>query len=474
MGRRRAVRWSRRRPHRLRRERGYFCEATNSTELWPSPRRPRAHSTGDLAARAHLVAGRSAHLADRWQIGRSNTPIRAARAELARTLARRALWLRFLAGLGAGELPICSDRLDDFKRSARLGRPAVADGSPAGTCRWRNWKGDSSRRSTMRRCALVAGGEAVDPIAHTGLLSVYSYALILTCRYEESLKQQRRRSPRRRELAASSSRCPMRSSTRAKAFIGLRRFAPAASSTLDARASDARASRAATFVAIFRFSALVCTRASATSSERSTSCHWVPSSAQPRRCAASISAGKRSSTPPCRRRPTGASARCRCARVEPSTGAEGCSRIVAEAIVALGAERRTMRRLARLRHVIDSWDLGPGRDRAYAQRRTSVPSLRSSLNGAAGSSDCFVLLETPRSPPRLGLRIPRAAKPRPAELTPRESEVHELLAQGLTNEEIAKLLYISLSTTKVHVKHIYEKLGVRSRLEAARALRDDV
>jgi DNA-binding NarL/FixJ family response regulator len=74
---------------------------------------------------------------------------------------------------------------------------------------------------------------------------------------------------------------------------------------------------------------------------------------------------------------------------------------------------------------------------------------------------------------QLGLRMPRAARRR-AELTPRESEVHELLAQGLTNEEIAKRLYISLSTTKVHVKHIYEKLGVRSRLEAARALRDDV
>jgi DNA-binding NarL/FixJ family response regulator len=73
----------------------------------------------------------------------------------------------------------------------------------------------------------------------------------------------------------------------------------------------------------------------------------------------------------------------------------------------------------------------------------------------------------------IGLRIPRPAKPK-QKLTPRESEVHELLSQGLTNEEIAKLLYISLSTTKVHVKHIYEKLSVRSRLEAARALREDV
>jgi DNA-binding NarL/FixJ family response regulator len=73
----------------------------------------------------------------------------------------------------------------------------------------------------------------------------------------------------------------------------------------------------------------------------------------------------------------------------------------------------------------------------------------------------------------IGLRVPRPAKPK-QKLTPRESEVHELLSQGLTNEEIAKLLYISLSTTKVHVKHIYEKLSVRSRLEAARALREDV
>jgi DNA-binding NarL/FixJ family response regulator len=72
----------------------------------------------------------------------------------------------------------------------------------------------------------------------------------------------------------------------------------------------------------------------------------------------------------------------------------------------------------------------------------------------------------------LGLKIPRAAKPKQA-LSPREAEVHELLVQGLTNEEIAKLLYISVSTTKVHVKHIFEKLGVHSRLEAARVLGDD-
>ena len=52
-------------------------------------------------------------------------------------------------------------------------------------------------------------------------------------------------------------------------------------------------------------------------------------------------------------------------------------------------------------------------------------------------------------------------------LTPREREVHDLLAQGLTNLQIAKLLFIGESTVKVHVHHIYDKLGIRSRTAIA-------
>ena len=51
-------------------------------------------------------------------------------------------------------------------------------------------------------------------------------------------------------------------------------------------------------------------------------------------------------------------------------------------------------------------------------------------------------------------------------LTRRELEVLGLLSQGMTNDEIAASLFIARSTAKVHVRHIFEKLGVRSRLQA--------
>jgi len=57
-------------------------------------------------------------------------------------------------------------------------------------------------------------------------------------------------------------------------------------------------------------------------------------------------------------------------------------------------------------------------------------------------------------------------------LSPREGEILELIRQGLTNAEIAQALYLSVSTVKVHVRHIFEKLGVRTRTEAVAVTSD--
>lgn len=52
-------------------------------------------------------------------------------------------------------------------------------------------------------------------------------------------------------------------------------------------------------------------------------------------------------------------------------------------------------------------------------------------------------------------------------LTSRENEILFLIAQGNTNSEIASQLNISLQTVKTHIYHIYKKINIKSRSEAA-------
>jgi ATP/maltotriose-dependent transcriptional regulator MalT len=66
---------------------------------------------------------------------------------------------------------------------------------------------------------------------------------------------------------------------------------------------------------------------------------------------------------------------------------------------------------------------------------------------------------------RAGFRT-RATRSPSELLSPREREVLGLIARGLRNHEISGALFIADSTTKVHVRHILEKLGVRTRAEA--------
>jgi DNA-binding NarL/FixJ family response regulator len=57
-------------------------------------------------------------------------------------------------------------------------------------------------------------------------------------------------------------------------------------------------------------------------------------------------------------------------------------------------------------------------------------------------------------------------------LSPREQEVTRLVMSGLNNKDIAATLSLSVGTIKIHLHNIYEKLGLRSRLELAAYARE--
>jgi len=70
----------------------------------------------------------------------------------------------------------------------------------------------------------------------------------------------------------------------------------------------------------------------------------------------------------------------------------------------------------------------------------------------------------------LGVRVSAGARRGAAAgsaLSPREQEVAALVAEGKANREVAAALFVSEKTVEYHLSHIYEKLGVRSRVELA-------
>ena len=80
-------------------------------------------------------------------------------------------------------------------------------------------------------------------------------------------------------------------------------------------------------------------------------------------------------------------------------------------------------------------------------------------NQSGGVASCWVIHN------RLPERALKQKKP-DVHLTTREEEVLILLSKGYANKEIADKLSISAETVGSHLKHIYEKMHVRSRTEA--------
>jgi LuxR family transcriptional regulator, maltose regulon positive regulatory protein len=417
----------------------------------------------DLAARAHLVAARAAHLNDRPQITEVHADSAAALASTAGTR-EDALWLQFLASVDH-QTPNSRERLQAFKAVAQPGVKQALT-SACGDLTFALIEGGLEAALDGARTALAVVREGEDPLAHTALLSAFSYSLSISSRYHDSLLNADK-------LATVAETAgidfPLRYAdiNRAGAYVGLRRFALAdrVLAMLERETHDEVRSYFRGNIPIQR-------------------ARLYASLGDVRRALDALSLGPdEHSSRAARDALAGWQALLSAILGETADSADAVSGGAARGIEAtalfLLAQGVVALRCGELDRADSHMDAAiatealdpmvialraePGIARRLADRYETRTWLKRLLARSADASLAH----------SVGLRIPRPAQQK-QKLTPRETEVHELIAQGLTNEEIAKLLYISLSTTKVHVKHIFEKLGVRSRLEAARALGGDI
>jgi DNA-binding NarL/FixJ family response regulator len=86
-------------------------------------------------------------------------------------------------------------------------------------------------------------------------------------------------------------------------------------------------------------------------------------------------------------------------------------------------------------------------------------SVQSRLLDALRRGDTFAVADPATAP------APPAQPELPDELTPRDAEVLGQIAAGLSNSEIATTLFVSESTVKTHINHIFAKTGLRHRAQ---------
>jgi DNA-binding NarL/FixJ family response regulator len=104
----------------------------------------------------------------------------------------------------------------------------------------------------------------------------------------------------------------------------------------------------------------------------------------------------------------------------------------------------------------------------FLLKRTSPEELIAAIHAIAAGDSLLSPSVTRTVIDRMARKPPpdTASRERLDELTPREREVLELIARGLSNGEIAAAFVIEESTVKTHVKRIFMKLHLRDRVQA--------
>ena len=105
---------------------------------------------------------------------------------------------------------------------------------------------------------------------------------------------------------------------------------------------------------------------------------------------------------------------------------------------------------------------GEGRAFDVEPWETLVETLRDHLK-LTKTKETIVVKEVPVP---AGPFVPNQKKREDLSITPRELEILELIAQGMSNREIAEKLYVSENTVKTHSSRVFDKLGARRRTQA--------